>query len=341
MKRVQLGGLGLALAALGLAAAGPTAAQQAPPYRLASQIKAGDGGYDYASFDPAHRRLYVSRTGGVTAVDVDTGVVTDALIKAGRTHESLPLDGGTRLLVTDSGSNTAHLVGALDGRPIAEIAVDQKPDGALFDPASGLALVLNGKSGDATLVDPNAAKAVGTIAIGGGLEFGVADGRGRAFVNVEDQNRIAVLDTGARTLVGHYDLAGCEGPTGLAFAPNAGVLISACANHVAKVIRASDGTEIATLTIGAGPDAVIYDAERRLAFIPCGRDGVLEVVAVPDHGAPTIVQTLKTEIGARTGALDPKSGKLYLPTAEFVAPPGGGRPVAQPGTFHILVVTPG
>lgn len=338
MRGLLIGGLFLAAAASGLVVA---AAQAAPAYAVAGSIKASDGGYDYASFDPVHRRLYVSRTGGVTAVDIDSGVVTDRLIQAGRTHESLPLEDGARLLVTDSGSNTAHLVDALDGKSIAEIAVGQKPDGALFDAASGLALVLNGKSGDATLVDPKAAKAVGTIAIGGGLEFGVADGRGRAFVNIEDQNRIAVLDTGARALVGHYDLAGCEGPTGLAYAANAGVLISACANHVAKVIRASDGKDIATLAIGAGPDSVIYDAERRLAFIPCGRDGVLEVVSVPDQGVPAIIQTLKTETGARTGALDPKTGKLYLPTATFVLPPGGGRPVAQPGTFHILVVTPG
>jgi len=319
----------------------PGAAEPAPAYALQAPIKAPDGGYDYASFDPVHRRLYVSRAGGVTAVDVDTGAVTGQLLAAGRTHESLPLDGGAMLLVTDSGSNTAHLVDALTGASLAEIPTGQKPDAALFDPATGLALAVDGKAGELTLIDPAARKAVGSIAVGGGLEFGVADGAGRVFVNVEDQNRIAVVDAKARALVGHYALAGCEGPTGLAFAKDAGVLISACANHVAKVVRASDGTEVASLAIGAGPDAVIYDAVRHLAFIPCGRDGVLEVIAVPASGQARIVQTLPTQVGARTGALDPKTGRLYLPTATFTPSPSGGRPVAQPGSFQILVVAPG
>ena len=99
----------------------------------------------------------------------------------------------------------------------------------------------------------------------------------------------------------------------------------------------------ATLTIGAGPDAVIYDPKRRLAFIPCGRDGVLEVIAASDARHIAIVQTVTTQLGARTGAVDPTSGALYLPTAQFQPPatPGGGRPAVIPGTFELLVVTPG
>lgn len=339
MTHTLLRSLGLAVVAGALA--GPfAAAQPAPAYAVTDHIKIPDGGFDYASFDPAHRRVYVSRAGGVTAVDIDSKTVTGHLIEAGRTHESLPLDDGAKLLVTDSTSNSAHLVDALTGARLAEIPVGQKPDGALFDPASGLALVLNGASGTASLVDPAAQKAVGTIAIGGGLEFGVADGAGKAFVNVEDKNQIAVLDTQARKLVGHYALNGCEGPTGLAYAPDAGVLISACANKVAKVIRASDGADLATLNIAAGADAVIYDAGRYLAFIPCGRDGVLVVIAVRSASDVAVVQTVKTQVGAKTGALDPKTGALYLPTAHFAVGPGGAKGAPAPGSFELLVVAP-
>jgi hypothetical protein len=329
------------LAAAAFAAAAPLAiAQPAPSYSVVDRIKGPDAGFDYASFDPAHRRVYVSRTGGVLALDVDSGVVTGHLTDAQKTHESLPLDGGGKLLITDSGTNTARLVDALTGKPLAEIPTGQKPDGAFFDPATGLAFVIDGKSGDVTLVDPHTQKAVGAIAIGGGLEFGVADGQGRAFVNIEDQNQIAVLDTKARTLVGRYPLAACEGPTGLAYVADAGVLIAACANKVAKLIRAADGKDLGTLTIGAGPDAVIYDAQRRLAFIPCGRDGVLEVIAVRGPRDIKIVQTVQTQVGAKTGAIDLKTGKLYLPTARYTIPADGGRPVAEPGSFEILVVAP-
>ena len=337
--RTILANLGLAgLAALALSTP-PAAAQTGAAYALTDRIKIGDGGFDYASFDPVHRRLYLSRVGGVLALDVDTKTVTEHLTDAQRTHESLPLDGGKMLLITDSGTNTAHLVDALSGKPLAEIATGKKPDAAIFDPASGLALAMNGASGDVTLIDPRTQKAVGAIAIGGALEFAAADGAGKVFVNIEDQGQVAVLDTRTQKLLGRYPLKGCESPSGLAYAPGAGLLISACANQVAKVLNAATGEEIATLAIGKGPDAVIYDAARKLAFIPCGRDGVLEVIAVRGPKDVAIVQTVKTQPGARTGAVDPKTGAVYLPTAAYTLA-AAGRPTPTPGTFAILVVTP-
>jgi DNA-binding beta-propeller fold protein YncE len=315
-------------------------AAAAPAYQVTSHIKGPDGGWDYSSFDPVKRRLYVSRAGGVTALEVDTGKLTAHLADAGRAHETLPLQDGSVLLITDSATDVAHIVDALSGAVLADIATGSKPDAAVFDPASGLVLVMNGKSGDATLIDPAARKAVGRIAIGGALESAVADGHGRVFVNIEDQNRIAVIDTAARAVVGSYPLAGCDGPGGLAYAGAANLLISACANGVAKAIAAKDGSEVATLAIGAGPDAVIYDPARALAFIPCGRSGELDIFAVRGPTDVAVVQKLATEIGARSGAVDPKTGDVYLPAAQFDPSPNGGRPTARPGTFEILVVTP-
>jgi len=329
----------MAFSALALSA--PLAqAQTAPAYAVVDHIKIPDGGYDYASFDPVHRRLYLSRTGAVLAVDVDSKTVTGRLADAGHTHEVLPLNDGAMLLVTDSASNSAHLLDALTGKALGDVATGQKPDAALFDPASGLAVVMNGKSGDLTLIDPATKAMVGTVPVGGGLEFAASDGAGEVFVNVEDQNRIAVVDIKARKTIGSYPLKGCDGPTGLAYDSEAGVLISACANKVAKVIRASDGADLATLAIGNGPDAVIYDPARHLAFIPCGRDGVLEVISAADPAAIAVVATVKTQAGARTGALDPKTGDLYLPAADFTGPPAGGRPSAKPGTYAFVVVAP-
>jgi hypothetical protein len=54
-----------------------------------------------------------------------------------------------------------------------------------------------------------------------------------------------------------------------------------------------------------------------------------------------VVGIIASEQGARTGALDPATGALYLPTAHFGPPAtAGGRPVAIPGTFHVAIVTP-
>jgi YVTN family beta-propeller protein len=333
-RSLRLLGLGL-IAAAGLAAA---SAQAAPTYALVDHVKIPDGNFDYASFDPVHRRLYVSRVGGVTAMDVDTKTVTTLDPQAQRTHESLILNGGANLLVTDSGTNSAHVLDALTGAVLAEIPAGTKPDAAIFDPATGLAMVMNGGSGDVTLVDPKTWKAVGLIPVGGALEFGASDGAGRAFVNVEDQNLIAVIDTKARKVVARYPLAGCKGPSGLAYAANAGVLIAACANGIGKVINAATGADVATLAIGHFPDAVIYDPVRKLAFIPCALEGVLEVIDVRSPTDVAIVQSVKTGQGARLGAVDPKTGVIYLPAAQYIMTTG--RPTTVPGTFQILVVAP-
>ena len=325
----------IAVALAGRATAAP------PTYGVTDRLKMTDGGWDYTSFDPVHGRVFVSRSGGVTVVDITAKTVSLVTIPgAGRMHESLPLDHGKLLLVTDSTANVAHLIDAGTGASVADVAVGQKPDAAVFDPASGLAMVMNGHSGDVTLIDPAAHKAVATVTLGGSLEFAAADGKGKVFVNIEDQNQIAVVDARAHALAGHYALPGCTGPGGIAYASQAGVLIVACGNKVAKVINAADGADLGTLAIGAGPDAVIYDAARKLAFIPCGRDGVLEVIAVRGPKDVAIVQTATTQIGARTGAVDPATGALYLPTATYQKLPNGLINTV-PGTFEVLVVTPG
>ena len=118
-------------------------------------------------------------------------------------------------------------------------------------------------------------------------------------------------------------------------------MISACANGKAALVDARAGKLIRLIDIGQGPDAVILDAARRKAFIPCGRDGALTVIDLDAAGGATVSGSVPTAKGARTGALDPTDGTLYLPTADFgAAPAGGGRPQAVAGSFRVIAVSP-
>ena len=322
-----------------LAGAVPAAAAD-PTYAVTGKIAGPDGGWDYLSFDPAHRKIYVSRTDGITALDVDTGVVTPHLADGKRTHEPLVLPGGDTLLVTNGGSSTALLINAADGKQIGELPTGPAPDAAAYAPGSGLAVVVSAV-GAATLIDPKAKTVVATIQLGGKLEFLVGDGHGLMFVNVETKNEIAVIDLKTRAVKARYKLDGCESPGGLAYDPKAGMLIASCDGGVAKVISARTGAVVATLKIGKGPDAVIFDPVRGLAFIPCGGDGVLDVIRVGKGADALVIQVVTTERGARTGAVDPKTGKIYLAAATYGPPAAaGGRPTITPGSFHLLVVSP-
>jgi hypothetical protein len=322
------------------AVAAPAAAMAAGPSGLAvtARIPGPDGGWDYASFDPARRRVYVAHGDRVMMIQADTGVVNPDFAQGSHLHAVVPIAGTDLLVTTNSGDNTARVLSAADGRLLASIPAARDTDSAVYDPQRGLLLAIGGDSGEITVVDPKAGKAVGSLALGGELEFGVVDGKGRLYVNLADKNRIAVVDLAARHLATTYPMPGCQGPTGLALTGD-GRLISACRNGLAKILQAADGKELASLRIGEGPDAVLLDAARGEAYIPSGRTGTLAVIALRGPASNTVVDTVKTQVGARTGAEDPKTGDIYLPAAAYGPLAPGQKPGPTPGSFVVLVVS--
>ncbi len=96
-----------------------------------------------------------------------------------------------------------------------------------------------------------------------------------------------------------------------------------------------DGSILANLPIGAGVDATAFDNGTALAS--CA-DGTLWAIRETAPGQFTGVQTLKTAPGARTMAVDGRTGRIYLPTADMQPAAAGSRPTPIPGTFKVLVV---
>jgi DNA-binding beta-propeller fold protein YncE len=327
--------LSCALFAIGLAAAAPAAAAQ-PALSVTGKIAGPDGGWDYVTFDPVHRRLYVSRSDGVMAVDADTGKVTSKLVDAQRTHAAVPVNGGDEIVVTSTTLGGVLIADAHTGAVLASIKTGTKPDGAFFEPVTGLVWVMDNAGGGVSLIDVKARSKIGVIPVEGALESPATDGKGRVFINVEDKGEIAVLDAHSRKVTAHFKLAGCDEPSGLAYSPPEQRLVAVCANGVAKVVQAADGKEVASLPIGLRGDTAVYDSRRRLVFVPTGADGKLSLIS---PATAKVVGVVRTQTGARTQALDPRSGTLYLPAADF-APPAqpGGRPTPIAGTFVVLKV---
>lgn len=320
-----------------VAATSAAGAAPAARYHIVDRIPGPDGGWDYASYDPARDRVLVARTAAVTAVDLKTRAVNGAFAAAARGHAAFPVNGGAEVLITNGAANTAAFVDATTGALVATVETGQGPDDAIIEPRSGLLVVMDHKGGTLTLIDAKAHKAVGTIAVGGTLEAAAVDGAGRLFVNVEDKNQIAVVDIPGRRVLALYDLKGCEGPTGIAYAPGDKLLISSC-DGIAEIVQAGTGKVVRQIRIGDGADGVAYDAGRHLAFVPAGVSGTLAVISVA-HGDAALVDTVPTQKGARTLALDTAGGRVFLPTAVYVAGVNGGRPTPTPGTYELLVVS--
>jgi DNA-binding beta-propeller fold protein YncE len=330
IKAYAIATLLAALTAAGAAAAGTSG------YRVLDRIAGPDGGWDYVHIDPTRNRVLVTRGTSVMAVDLASKQVAAGLAPGGRLHTAMPINGGAELVVTDGGANTAVFLDPATGAVRATVPTGKGADAAVVEPKSGLLLVMNHAGGSVTVVDPKAHKAVGTIEVGGDLEEAAVDGSGRAYVNVEDRNEIVVLDIAARKVVTRYPLKGCDGPTGLAYDAADRQLIAAC-DGATDIVAMASGQVVQTLPTGHGADGVAFDAKRKLAFVPAGRDGTLSVIQVA-RGSAKIIDTVATEKGARTLGLDARTGRIYLPSAQFAPAQGGGRPTPIAGTFHLLVV---
>lgn len=329
--------------------AGPAYAGAAN-YKIIDRIKVGDGRFDYATFDDATDRVYMSRSFDTTVLDVRTGQVTE-LKSAVNGHMMLPVPGttlavvpraqGMELPVPRDAPGIIRIVDLKTDSVVADLPAGENPDGAVYDSFSKLVFVMNHVSGESTVVDPVKHTIVATIPVGGTLEFPASDGAGKVFVNVQDQHRIGIIDVKSMKLAGYYPLNGCESPTGLAYIAGAKLLVSACGNGVAKVISADTGNELASPRIGRGPDAVKYDPVRHVVLIPSGRDGELDVISVADPSNIAVVQRLPTQAGCRTGTVDPNTGRFYtMASRPGPAPEGGGRTAPLPGSFEVLVIGP-
>lgn len=298
----------LYLTALTVASIAAAPAGAAPSYSVAAQLSAGDGGWDLASVAPDDQRLYVAHGDGVTAIDLKTGKATDRIVLGQRVHAALAIPGTHDVISTNGGTNDALLFDGRTGQVRATIKTGKNPDAAAYDPATRTVWIMNPGSGDAAVVDAKSGSVLATVPIGGSLELAVADGQGRMYVSVEDKNEVAVLDTRRRQVVKHIALRGCDGPTGIAYDPASKEIVSACANGVA-IVSSSTGRLVASLPIGKGADGAVFDAKRRLAMIPAGRDGNLTVIRLSRK--PFVQEQVATAVSARTIAIDPSTGRLY------------------------------
>ena len=331
--------------ALMVAALGGGAAMAADDYKVVRKATlGGDGGWDFVTVDPAGGRLYIAR--GTRVMVVDTGtlkVVGEIPDTAGIHGVAIAPDLG-RGFTSNGRTSSSTIFDLKTLKPIGEVKTGENPDMILYEPATHRVFAFNGRSKDATVIDAKAGTVAGTIALGGKPEVAVYDDKGNVYVNIEDKSEVVALDAKSMAVKGHWSLAPCEEPTGLAIDRAHRRLFAACDNKMMAVMDADSGKVVTTLPIGQGPDGAAFDPDRQLAFSSNGRDGTVTVIREISPDKFEVVQTLETSKSARTVDLDPKTHELYLVAAQFGPPPSPTpeqprpRPAMLPGTFEVLVV---
>jgi DNA-binding beta-propeller fold protein YncE len=305
----------------------------------------GDGGWDYLVVDSAARRLYVTRATRVLVFDADTLKPVGEIANTSGVHGvALAPDLGRGF--TSNGK--AGSITVFDPKTLATIEEvkipGQNPDAILYDPPTKRVFAFNGRSADATVLDAASGKVVGTIPLGGKPEFATSDLDGRVYVNLEDKSELLAIDPRRSQVESRWPLAPCEEPSGMAIDRAHKRLFVGCGNRLMAMVDAATGKVLATVPIGDGVDGNGFDPGTGLAFSSNG-DGTLTVAQEgADASGLSVVANVSTQRGARTMAVDEKTHRVFLVTAEFGPPPSPTaaqprpRPSQVPGTFTILVV---
>ena len=289
-----------------------------PNYHISKVVPLGvPDRWDYITYDPDSLRVYVAHGDRITVVDGDTGKVVGTVAgMPGGTH-GIAISHATGKGYTDDGKAGVAVEFDLQSLEVDKrIKAEPDADGIVFDPPSGHMFVIDGDSGKLTVIDPQTDTVVATVDGGGGLEFGDTGGNGKFYVDGAERNEIVRVDTATNKVDAHWAIPTCVRPHGLAIDREHNRLFASCSNKVMVVMNAKSGTVIATLPIGDGTDFASFDPQRGIAY-SSNRDGTLSVVAERSPDNFVSLPAIQTQIGARTMAINPKSGRIYLVTADM------------------------
>ena len=337
----------LLLAALTILAGSPLArtALAAGPYHLDAQWKiGGEGGWDYLAVDPASHRLFLTHGPRVEVIDTATGKPVGSITGLQGTHGVAFDDADKYGYISDGRANAIVVFDRHSLKTVQTIPAGTNPDGIVYEPVTKTVWAFNGRSKNATVIDTNTQTVVTTVPLPGKPEFPVADGKGMVYDNIEDKNAIVRLDARAKKLTANWPLEDCESPSGLAIDRSKGHLFPVCDDGKMAVVDTETGKTVAHPSIGEGPDAAAFDPERQLAFSSNGQSGTLSVIDTAAGSYPT-VETVPTATGARTLALDPSDGRIYVVSAQFGPRPAATadtprpRPLIVPDSFTVFVLS--
>jgi YVTN family beta-propeller protein len=321
-----------------------TAASAAQNFHVADRWKlGGQGGWDYLLSDDRAHRLYIAHNSRVEVVDSATGKAVGAITGLKSTHGvALNPDGKTGY-ISDGAGNAIVVFNPTDFSVQATVPAGMNPDGITFEPATKTVWAFNGRSNNVSVLDTASNAVVATVPLPGKPEFPQVDEHGSVFVNIEDKNEIVKLDAASRKPVAAWPLPGCESPSGMAIDRDKHRLFSVCDGGKMAVVDYDKGKVLGLAAIGDSPDAAGFDPKHGLAFSSNGGDGTLTIVDSGKAGFP-VLQTVKTEKGARTMTLDASTGRVYLVTAQFGPAPAATADVPHPrrsvvpDSFEIIVV---
>jgi len=299
--------------------------------------------FDYITVDPATRRVYLSHGTEVKVIDADTNAVVGSVFGLKQDHGIALANELGKGFISDGGADRVVIFDLKTLKVTGEVKTGGNPDYILYDPASKCVFAFNGLTKDSTIIDSANGTVVKTLPMGGRPEQAVADGKGMIYDNISDTNEVVALDSRTLTIKARWPVAPGGQPVSMAMdRQHRRLFIGARNPRLLVVMNADSGNVIQTFEIGDWVDANVFDPGTGQVFA-AGREGTIDIFHEDSPDKFSVVQNIKTEFGAKTMGLDPKTHNLYLDTSDFgpVPAPTAEQPRPRaatiPGTFRLLV----
>jgi DNA-binding beta-propeller fold protein YncE/mono/diheme cytochrome c family protein len=317
-------------------------------YHVIKRISiSGDTGWDYITADSEGRRLYVPHGIEVVVLDLDSGAVVGEVTGLKGVHGvAIAREFGRGFIsATDPGSVTIF-----DLKTLAvtdKLRVGDDPNGIIYDPGTKRVFTADRGSRRVTAIDARTGKIAGAIEdLGGKTEHLAADEAGHVFLNMQDIGKLHKLDAQSLKVMETWQLdPPCGEPSSMDMDRIHNRIFIGCRSGLVTVVDGATGKIVATQPIGLGVDALEFDPRTSLIYVSTGGgDGALSIFHQENPDKYALVENVKTLPGARTMALDQKSGRVCLPVADLGPLPAATaenprpRAPAIPGTFSVLVV---
>ena len=311
---------------------------QAPNFKVEKFDIKGDGGTDYVAVEAATGRVFVSRQTHMMVVEGATGKVLFDIPNTPGVHGAGIATKAGHGFTTNSGDGNVTMFDLKTYAVLKQIKVEQNGlDGIMYDEPDDKIILTNHSRpvGTLTAIDPKTGDIVATVELEDTAPEGAAaDGKGHIFVNNESKNTIQVIDVKTWKVTASWPLAPCAGPTGIAYDKASDRIFSGCSN-TSVVVNPNTGKVVASIKNGTRVDALGWDPQKKLIYIPNGGEGNVTVVHQDSPDAYTVVATVATFAGAKTITVDPNTHNVYLfqPERGPAAPPAAGAapPAAGPG----------
>jgi YVTN family beta-propeller protein len=341
--RLALGSCVLLLGASALSGAAPGS------YHLLKKIPLGaapGGGeyFDYITVDSEARRVYLSHGSEVKVVDADSGAVVGTMGGFKRCHGVVLVKDVGKGFITDGDGEKVFIFEIASLKITGELKSPPDTDSIFYDPASKRVFTFNGDSKNSTVIDPAKGTVIATVALGGAPEQAVVDGKGTIYDNLEDTNEVIALDTRTLKIKSRWPVKPAGAPVAITMDPKSRRLFIGGRGPKMLVMMDADSGRVVgqPLPIGDRVDTNIYDPDSGMVA-SATREGTLHIFHLDSPDKLSVVETVKTEFGAKTMGFDPKTHNLYLTTADFkpaaapTAKTPNPQPTAIPGTFRLLI----